>query len=234
MVTPDFISALVARPYEQPQFRNIVSLRKSEDLFDDLSDSPGDQALAQAIEMHHKPFTYKSHQPIIGRPFEEAEWTNAIGFPFQHLSASRYSAGSFGVWYGADMVETTVYETTYHWRNQFLADAGFTQEGIAIHRKVYAVQLRGLLVDLRPLIASYPDLVHPSSYTFAQSVGAHFSDRKYPGLISQSARCDGAITALFDPAPLSDPRAHCFLTYRTTDKGINVERENGKTLMQIN
>jgi hypothetical protein len=232
-MTPEFIGALVARPYEQPQFRNIVSLRRSENLFDDLADDPADQRVAMQFELAHKPASYRSGQPIIDRPFEEAAWTDAIGFPFRHLCESRYSSGAFGVWYGAETLETTIHETVHHWRRRLLEDAGFLGPGVVIQRSVHTVRLSGLLVDLRPLLAEYPDLVDPSSYAFTQAAGAYFFEKNYPGLISRSARCDGTVSALFSPAPLSDPRPHCYLTYRTTERGVAVEREEGVVLLEI-
>ena len=73
-----------------------------------------------------------SPTPAIHRPFEEAEWFNAIGWPFQHWQSSRYSDGSFGAWYGADSVEATVYETAYHWYHGLLADAeGYFRRAVA-------------------------------------------------------------------------------------------------------
>ena len=53
--------------------RNIVSLRVSEGLFDDLTDDPEAWQAAQRLEMETKPKLFNSHQPIIERPFEEAE-----------------------------------------------------------------------------------------------------------------------------------------------------------------
>ena len=72
-----------------------------------------------------KPPLYRSRTLIIHRPFEDAEWFNAIVWPFKHWRASRFSGGTYGVWYGSDMVETTVYESAYHWYRRLLADAGF-------------------------------------------------------------------------------------------------------------
>ena len=91
--------------------RNIVSVRVSQDLFDDLSENPDDWVRAQQVEDEVKPPPYQSRTPIIHRPFEDAKWFNAIAWPFKHWQASRFSDGSFGVWYGCDSVTTSVYET---------------------------------------------------------------------------------------------------------------------------
>ena len=110
--------------------RNIVSLRQSQDLFDDLTDDPAEWLLAQKVEVDVKPPLYRSRTPIIHRPFEDAEWFNAIAWPFKHWQASRFSDGTDGVWYGSDTVETTVYESAYHWYRGLLADAGFDRETV--------------------------------------------------------------------------------------------------------
>ena len=77
------LAARIAQPLRRPERR------------------PGRKALAQQVESAVKPLQYHSPTPVIHRPFEEAEWFNAIGWPFQHWQSSRYSDGSFGVWYAA-------------------------------------------------------------------------------------------------------------------------------------
>src|SRR5690606_16686719 len=168
--------------------RNIVSLRQSQDLFDDLTSDPSEWLLAQRVEDEVKPPLYRSLTPIIDRPFEDAQWFNAIGWPFRHWQASRFSDGSYGVWYGAESVETTVYETAYHWWHGLLGDAGFQDEIVIAERKVYAVACSAGLLDFRPLTAEYTDLLHPSDYTVAQTVGARIHREGHPGLVIQSVR----------------------------------------------
>jgi hypothetical protein len=77
-----------------------VSLLQSQDLFDDLTHDPAEWLLAQKVEDGVKPPPYRSQTPIIDRPFEDAEWFNAIIWPFRHWQASRFSDGAYGVWYG--------------------------------------------------------------------------------------------------------------------------------------
>ena len=145
--------------------RNIVSIRFSQDLFDDLTSSPEEWALAQQVEDEVKPPPYQSRTPVIHRPFEDAEWFNAIGWPFKHWQASRFSDGSFGVWYGCVTVETSVHETAYHWFSGFLTDAGFEKEKVIGERKLYEVACDAALVDLRPLAATHSGLMHKTDYS---------------------------------------------------------------------
>lgn len=215
--------------------RNIVSLRASRHLFDDLSESADEQALALEVEQALKPRHYRSPSPIIHRPFEEAEWSNAIGWPFRHQQASRYSDGSFGVWYGADSVETTVFETAYHWYHGFLLDAeGFSEQTVAIERKVYNVTCDALLLDLKPHLQSFPALLHGTDYAFTQQVGARLHREGHPGLVTQSVRYPkGSVYAILNGAVLSKPRVNCMLTYRLKGTQIVVERKPGRTWRRI-
>lgn len=214
-------------------YRNIVSLRSQEDLYDDLSNDPSDWRQAIELELQTQPATYLSHTPIIHRPFEEAAWDEAIGFPFREWSRSRYSDGSFGVWYGSNSIDTTIHETVYHWRNSLLADAGFTAAGIKIERRVHLVRCDAALIDLRGSVTQYPMLVSANDYTITQQIGGRLHREGHPGLVTVSARCPGDVYAVLNPAVLSNPRSNCYLTYTTTDNGVDVERTPGELLLSI-
>ena len=214
-------------------YRNIVSLRSQEDLYDDLSDDPNDWQRAIELELKTQPATYISHTPIIHRPFEEAAWDEAIGFPFREWSRSRYSDGSFGVWYGSDTIDTTIHETVHHWRNTLLADAGFSAAGIKIERRVHLVRCDAVLMDLRSLATLHPMLINTNDYTVTHQVGGRLHREGHPGLVTASARCPGDVYAVLNPAVLSNPRSNCYLTYTTTEHGVDVERVPGELLLTV-
>ena len=225
---------LVLADVQRDLARNIVSLRQSQDLFDDLASDPADWEIAQEVEEAVKPPTYRSHMPVIHRPFEDAQWFNAIGWPFRNWQASRFSDGSYGVWYGSDSIETTVYETAYHWFRGLLTDAGFDREPVVAERKVYAVACEAALLDFREATSEYPDLLHPTDYAFPQMVGARIHREGHPGILIQSVRRPkGENAAIFNPAVLSDPRMKCQLTYRLEDERIIVEKQPGKTWLKL-
>ncbi len=226
----------------QDIFRNIVSIHSSQDLFDDLSSSPEEWVLAQQVEDEVKPPPYQSSQPIIHRPFEDAQWFNAIGWPFKHWQASRYSDGSFGVWYGGESIETTAHETAYHWFNGLLRDAGFESSheaaqgvGIIAERKIYNVQCDAALIDLRRAAKKNPGLIHPSNYSATRTIGARLSKEGHPGLVTPSVRHpQGDSYAILNPNVLSSPRHNCHLTYTLLGETITVERQAGTTWLEIN
>lgn len=214
-------------------YRNIVSKRQSEDLFDDLSPNPADWMTATKTEMFAKQAGYTSQNPIIHRPFEEADWFDAINFPFNNWMESRYSNGKYGVWYGAADLKTTIYETIHHW-TKFLSDSGSLNPGVIQERRVHLVRCNALLIDLRPFVTECPDLISKDDYSFTQQVGMRFHNEGYPGLVTQSAQYSGDVYAVFNPKILSDPRPNCYLTYQVVAVGkIDVERTPGKRFLSV-
>jgi hypothetical protein len=214
--------------------RNIVSLRESQDLFDDLTEDPAEWLLAQKVEGQVKPPPYRSRTPLIDRPFEDAQWFNAIAWPFKHWQASRFSDGTYGVWYGSDSVETTVYESVYHWYKGLLCDAGFDRQEVIAERKVYWVACGAALLDLRAASNEHPDLLHPSDYSFCQSVGARIHREGHPGLLTPSVRRSaGENVVVFNPGVLSNPRLNGQLTYRLEGEQVVVEKQPGVTWVTL-
>ncbi len=214
--------------------RNIVSLRVSQDLYDDLSASPVDWKVAIDLEIATKPQTNHSTQPIIDRPFEEAAYNEAIRYPFNHWSQSRYSDGTFGVWYGADTLETSIYETVHHWRRGLLDDADWGDiEGVIIERKVYLVHCDAGLLDFLPKLEDFPALVDPDSYHQTHQVGARIHHEGHPGLATRSARCKGNVYAIFNPRVLTSPRDMCYLTYEIQAGVVSIVRQSGEVMSRI-
>lgn len=214
--------------------RNIVSLRQSIDLFGDLVDDPAHQQVLLDHEMATKP-TQRT-QPIISRPFEDAciydPIAVAIRWPFERPAVSRYSAGSYGVWYGAYTLEATIHETVHHFRRNTLASeiARNSAEPIEQQRRVHLVHCSAALVDLRECCAVDERLLDPNDYSHCQAVGAQLHAEFLPGVLTYSARLRGAeVAAVFIEKALSNPRPLCFLTYqldaRTGD--VTVQRQPG-------
>lgn len=226
--------SLALADVRQDMARNIVSLHHSQDLFDDLSDEPAAWRLAQQVEDDVKPPPYRSRTPVVDRPFEDAAWFNAIAWPFRHWQASRFSDGSYGVWYGSESVETTVHESAWHWHRGLLADAGFERETVVAERKVYSVACGAALLDFRQVTAKHPELLHRTDYAYAQVAGARIHREGHPGLLIQSVRRSGGENvAVFNPGVLSDPRLNCQLTYRLEGERIIVEKRPGVTWMRL-
>lgn len=190
--------------------RNIAGIRESQHLFDDLSSDPRDWAIAIAAEEHERITTAAA---LITRPFD---YGTVISYSFDstHWHATRYSDGSrYGVWYGSLQVETTVFETAWHWY-RFVRDSYPGEDRvITTDRRVFNARCDALLLDLRGREAAYPDLVNRASYAFTHQVGRYVHEQGLNGLLVRSARCAGINAAIFRAERLSNVRDQLFLTY---------------------
>jgi len=209
--------------------RNIKGIRVSQDLFDDLAADPLDRAVAIAAEGATR---LPSEAPLITRPFD---YGTVITYPFvpQNWHATRYSDGmSYGVWYGALELETTVRETLYHW-HRFVTDSFAVDREIVGERRVFQVRCEAILIDLRS--AKEPRLVDRNDYSFTQQLGSYLSQRAQSGLLAPSARGPGSAAAILRPEALSDVRDLCYLTYRMNPAHdlAHVERTPGETWLEI-
>jgi hypothetical protein len=197
--------------------RNIPGIRESQNLFDDLSSDSTDWDIAIAAEGAERIPTAAA---LITRPFD---YGTVISYTFDtsNWHVTRFSDGStYGLWYGSMEIETTVFETAWHWY-QFVLDSFPAEDReIISERRLFDVGCDALLIDLRGKESAYPDLVSRTSYAFTHQVGRYVHDQDLNGLLTRSARCDGTNAVVFKAERLSNVRDRRFLTYR-----LNVARD---------
>jgi RES domain-containing protein len=216
--------------YHDDLLRNIATIRASQDLFDDLSGDSSDQAVAIAAELADR---LPSAHPLLSRPFD---YGAVITFPFIEFNGhqTRFSDGlRYGVWYGSMDVETTVYETAFHW-HRFVMDAFPAEDRVVTgERRVFSARCDAILIDLRG--KRERRLTDRRDYAFTNALGRYLRDQATNGLLVRSARCNGINAALFRPEALSGVRDNCRLTYKMnpTRDSIRVERTRGRKWMEI-
>jgi len=218
-----------SRDLNGPVYRNIVSLRESIDLYDELTE--GDPALNQVATAAEMRVKQDIPPGIISRGFH---YTTAITYPFEHepYLSSRYGDGSYGVWYGSMETETTMAETAHHMIQDENKIEGVS-EIIIRERAVYTVHCHAVLIDLSAKRTSYPGLV-AEDYDFTQPIGRRLQHEGQPGLLAPSARREEGInTVIFNPDVLSNPQLIFFLIYRFDPRWqtVKIEREEGNVLM---
>lgn len=147
--------------------------------------------------------------------------TSAIMAAFTHLNpeGSRFTDGSFGVFYAGHELETAIEETKYHRARFMLA----TSEGrIDLDMRVYVTDLDGLLHDLRGLQAEFPLAYHPDNYGAAQHLAAELQKAGSYGIAYNSVRhIGGENVAVFRPPVLSNCRQERHLCYVWDGKTIS-------------
>jgi hypothetical protein len=219
----------ISQDFRDDFHRNIVSLRESEDLFDDINGGdPALSSLAQKMDMD-----IKANIPTgtIQRGFF---YSAPLQYPFTHLTASRYSDGTFGVLYGSLDMETTVHETVHHMIRYTLGIEGISGE-IIRERAVYLIHCNAIMLDLTAKGIEFPELLS-DDHAYTQQIGKRVSSERHPGLLVPSARKPGSINAVvFNPEVLSNARINCYLIYRMNlqRRVVIVEREQGITWFEI-
>ena len=221
--------------YNGQPYRNIATLRDSEDLFDDLSD--GDEtasAIAAEAEMRVKGPAVLRDPKIIHRGFQYNQASIDYPFKSEPYLFTRFGNGTYGVWYGSLEMKTTVFETGFHMIKAELAVEGL-DEMIVRERAVYRVQCRAILIDLRGKQKFFPKLVG-DDYGFTHQIGQRMTREGHPGLLAPSSRTKGTNMVIFNPDVLSNPRLHCYLTYFFDPDTLNirVERTVGRTWLKVN
>jgi hypothetical protein len=220
--------------FDGQPYRNVTSLRESEDLFDDLNDGDeGASAIAAEAEMRVKDHLIDRFPENFYRSFHYTR--SIIDYPFKSepYLFTRFGDGTYGVWYGSLEMKTTVFETGFHMIKAELAVEGL-DEVVVRERAVYRVRCRAILIDLRGKQKSFAKLL-ADDYGFTQQIGRRMNREGHPGILVPSARIKGTNLVIFNPDVLSDPRLHCYLTYFFDPLTLNirVERSVGRTWLKV-
>src|SRR6185369_10772662 len=128
--------------------------------------------------------------------------TTPIMAAFTHLNpeGSRFSDGSYGVYYCAQTLDTALAEVRYH-QERFLRR---THEGpIRLELRLYLSNLDAKLVDVRKL----PEYHIPDDYGPGQQLGQALRATGKDGVLYRSVRHEGGLcAAVFRPVVLSECR----------------------------
>ena len=123
---------------------------------------------------------------VLLAPFVEAGWP------------SRFSDGSFGVYYASQERETAIAETVFH-RSRLLAQSAAPPALIPV--SAFTAAIAGELHDLRGLRAMFPMVYKKDDYSASQRLGADLHKSGSGGVAYDSVRREGG---------------HCFGVMRPT------------------
>lgn len=149
---------------------------------------------------------------------------------FTHIGRpSRFTDGSFGIYYAAHSLETAVRETAYH-RGRFL---GATNEApCEVDMRVYVNRPVKPMLDLRG--PKYDHLHHPDDYSPSQAYAKPLRDRGEWGLVYRSVRHEGGeCIAAFKPQAVSIPTAGGALAYVWDGQRITKVYEKSEVLFEL-
>lgn len=199
----------------RPCYRIVPSRFPPISLFEEVAD-PADLEAVYAIEaLTNDRLREEVGQLSLVPPEDRVAGPGAsvIMAAFTHLNpdGSRFSDGSFGVFYAANTIETAVAETSYH-RALFMARTREPAQDLDM--RVYAVDLDAMLHDIRGLKDEQPALYDPLSYAASQELGLRLRNEGSDGLVYGSVRDPkGECVALFRPRLVANARQERHLSY---------------------
>lgn len=139
--------------------------------------------------------------------------TSILMAAFTHLNpeGSRFTDGTYGVFYAANDLDTAIAETMYH-RERFMRATA--QAHMDLDMRVYLIDLVGDLHDLRGQKTTYPLFYHNDHYASAQHLAKSLRKDGSNGITYDSVRRDGGeCVAVFRPPLLSNARQERHLCY---------------------
>ncbi len=191
----------------RPSWRVIAARHPPIALFELVASREDFEALYEleaAFSPHYDELTLLQYLP-------RSEWVFGPGSgyvmaPFAYLNPSRFSDGTFGVYYAGLDEETAIREVAFH-RGIFMARTG--EPASALEEQILVAGISGDLVDLRGQQASWPALYDPDpgAYAPAQAFGASLRGAGETGLAFSSVRnAGGECVGVFRPRAVADCR----------------------------
>jgi hypothetical protein len=149
---------------------------------------------------------------------------------FTHIGRpSRFSDGSYGVYYAARTLETAVRETAFH-RARFLAATA--EPAGEIDMRAYVGRPIKPYLDVRGM--KYDALHDPNDYAPSQSFAKPLRDAGEWGLVYRSVRHEGGeCIAAFKPQAVSIPIAAAALAYVWDGERISKVYEKSEVLFDL-
>jgi hypothetical protein len=149
---------------------------------------------------------------------------------FTHLGRpSRFSDGSYGVYYAAHTLETAIRETAFH-RGRFLAAT--KEPPCEVDMRAYVGRPVAPLLDVRS--SRYDELHDPDDYAPSQAFAKPRQERGESGVVYRSVRHEGGeCIAAFKPQAVSIPHPSAALAYVWDGGRIGKVYEKSEVLFDL-
>jgi len=198
----------------EPSWRIIPTRYPKIDLFEDVAD-PGEMESVLALYAIGNDRLREQLGLLRRIPLEDriaGPGTSFIMAAFTHLNptGSRFSDGSYGVFYAARTVDVAIAETQHHLARFYAA----TNQGATdVDQRLLSVDLRGTLHDIRGRASELRRVYSKTSYSASQRFGREKRSGGSWGIAYDCVRTKGQCAAVFRPPALSNCREKSWLSY---------------------
>ncbi len=224
----------VGRIVWHPSYRLIPSRYPTVGLYDAIAD-PADLDVVFAIEALTNPRIRDELGELqLVAPDERVSGAGStpVMAAFTHLNpdGSRFSDGSYGVYYAAHALDTAIAEVSHH-RAVFLAHTA--EPALDIDLRLVTANLDAELHDLRELGAAGAKIFHPDHYASSQALGRRLRAAGSWGVQFPSVRHSGGLcVGVFRPRALGRARAGAHIALHWDGQRIShwYEKRNPQAL----
>jgi hypothetical protein len=212
---PRGTAVLVSHVRWQPCYRVIPSRFPTIHLFERIA-NPEDWEDLYWLESLTNPRLREQVGEIDLVPSEDRVFgagATVIMAPFTHLSplGSRFADGTFGAFYAAVNLATSIAETRYH-REKFLRAT--RQDAIELDMRCYLSDVVATFHDIRGKRSQMRDIYDPLSYVSSQTFGRALKLGGSNGVVYESVRHPGGeCVAVFRPRLVQNLRQGVHLRY---------------------
>jgi len=174
-------------------------------LFERVADSSDYDALYQLESMTNERLRNEEGDVFLVDPADRIYGAGSTpimaAFTHSNPSGSRFSDGSYGVYYAGRDMHTAIAEVSHHMARFYLA----TKEGpLQTDMRAYFADVNADMQDIRGMQPALPDVYRPNDYSASQPYGATLRKANVMGIAYSSVRqLDGECLAIFRPVALS-------------------------------
>lgn len=210
----------------RPSFRIVPSRFPPVQLFGRVADPQDLDAVVALESVTNERLREAQRAPAVAaEPQGPGASVIAAAFAYRNPEGSRFSDGTFGVFYAGKELDTAVAESVYH-RERFMRATA--EERMDLDMRVYLTDLAGDLHDLRGRPPAFAEVYNPSNYAFGQRLAAGLREAHAGGIVYDSIRNPGGeCAAVFRPQLLSNCRQERHLCYLWDGARITAVYEKG-------
>lgn len=198
----------------KPSYRVVSSKYPTVSVYDRIADARNFQAILEVEAITNPRIREEAGDYRKIRPEDAVAGPGStpVMASFAYSGPSRFTDGSYGVYYAAHEEETAIAESRY-WTQLFL---GATNEpSIDVDKRMYAARIRGTYDDLRGR-SKRSRVYDPESYEYSQAYARKlYQGNDVDGIAYNSVRRDGGqCVCVFRPRLVTDCRVSAYLQFR--------------------
>jgi hypothetical protein len=210
------IASIAAQPVRlAPCYRIVASRMPTIHLFERVAPAEDWSALYELESLTNPRIRNQKRELDLVPAADRVSGPNAsiVMAPFTHLSreGTRFTDGTFGAYYAAESLETSIAETRYHSENFLRATR---EAALELEKRCYVADVSCDLHDIRTRRRELADIYDPGSYGASQKLGRELRQAGSNGVAFESVRRPGGeCVAVYRPRLVQNVRQGVHLRY---------------------